>query len=70
VWNPPQGTLRIWSHSNRYRELFEELFARAWGLRLVPQAPFTLALDGAKDPEASAAALLEVVPANLVEVLE
>lgn len=68
VWNTVDGTLRFWTHSKKLKEAFEDIVRESWGLRIVPQAPYTLMMArGGEDPEA-AAALLELDPADLVGV--
>lgn len=69
VWNPLKGTLRFWTHSKRYREIFEELFVRTWGLNLIQQSPYALSVDGAEDADEKAKQVLDIVPASLVEVV-
>ena len=69
VWNTVDRTLRLWTHSARVRESFEEIVRETWGVRLVPQAPYTLVMARSENNEA-AVALLEVEPAVLVEGVE
>ncbi len=64
VWNTVDGTIRLWTHSKRLKESFEEIVSRTWGIRIVPSAPYTLMMARSDDTEA-AAKLLDVEPANL-----
>ena len=68
VWNTVDGTLRLWTHSKKIRESFEEIVADSWGLRLVPQAPYTVVT--ARGDATHAAALLDLEPTDLVGVTE
>ena len=68
VWNTVDGTLRLWTHSKKIRESFEEIVADSWGLRLVPSAPYTVVT--ARGDAEQAAALLDLEPTDLVGVTE
>lgn len=65
VWNTVDGTMRLWTHSKRINESFEEIVRETWGLRIVPQAPYTMMMARAETPEATVG-LLDLEPANLV----
>ncbi len=65
VWNTGDGTLRLWTHSKRLKESFEEVVAGTWGIRIVPNAPYTLMMARGETAE-TAGKLLDVEPANLV----
>ena len=64
MWNTLDGSLRLWTHSKRIKERFEEIVHETWGVRVVPKSPYTLVLAHNETPEA-AVALLDVEPANL-----
>ncbi|MFT7624481.1 MAG: recombination associated protein RdgC [Myxococcota bacterium] len=67
VWNTVDGSLRLWTQSKRTRESFEEIVAESWGLRIVPNSPYTMMLARATDPE-TAVRLLDIEPADLIGV--
>ena len=41
VWNTVDASMRLWTHNKRIKEVFEDLVRETWGLRIVPQAPYT-----------------------------
>lgn len=65
VWNTVDGSIRLWTHSKRVKESFEEIVADTWGIRIIPQAPYTLLLARTDRPD-DAALVLDVEPADLV----
>lgn len=64
VWNTLDGTLRLWTHSKRIKEAFEEIVSETWSLRIVPNSPYTMTMAHGSDLDA-AAVLLDVEPADL-----
>ena len=69
VWNTLDGTIRLWTHSKKIRESFEDIVRETWGLRIVPQAPYTmiLARGNSEDPE-EASGLMDLDPEDFVGV--
>lgn len=45
VWDTASGIVRFWTHSAAVCEEFQELFEDTFGLRLVPDSPYTAAVD-------------------------
>jgi DNA recombination-dependent growth factor C len=69
VWNTLEGSLRLWTHSKKINESFEEIVRETWGVRIVPQAPYTVMMARQDDPE-MANVLLDLSPADLVREIE
>ena len=43
-WNTNTGTVRFWNQSQTVCEHFQDFFEDTFGLRLVPDSPYTAAL--------------------------
>ena len=69
VWNVQEGVIRLWSHSRRIRDIFEEIVSETWGIRIVPHAPYTSVANKSEDGTL-AANILELDPADLAGLSE
>lgn len=62
VWNLDAHTLWFWTHNKATCELFEELFERTFGLKLVPHNTFTaLSFGGVSERDLERTVALEPV---------
>lgn len=66
-WNTVEGTMRLHTTNKRIREVFEDLVRETWGLRILPRAPYTAAVDTA-DPTMGGT-IVDLEPANFVNDL-
>jgi len=63
MWNVQEGILRFWAQNRGICDAFEELVHRSWGLKLIPQSPYSAATRYVDEPKVEAA-ILELDPSD------